>query len=159
MSKADKLKQDQEREKLSSKIRQHNFNFHYVPKEQLHTQEHFNSVQKQANQNVMRSFDNREFASQRGSIQELKSYLQSTHLKIGSYAGGDTAALSTNKQASIDGLTASNGFNQQQRKQGGSHKPVQSMRTSSDIVFGRGKGDFETCNKGYYSWIQPKMLQ
>ncbi len=31
------------------------------------------------------------------------------------------------------------------------------MRTSSDIVLGRGKVDFETSNKGNFNWIQPKM--
>lgn len=105
----------------------------------------------------MKSFDTKEYSSQRGSMLELKSYLQSTHLKIGSYSnntGGQLLGMSANRQASIDGLmTKSNAFSNQQKTQ----KPGTTVRTSSDIVLGRGKTDFETSNKGNYTWIQPKM--
>lgn len=92
-------------------------------------------------------------------MQELKSYLQSTHLKIGSYSnnntgGGQLLGMSANRQSSIDGLmTKSNAFYNQHKMQ----KPGSTVRTSSDIVLGRGKADFETSNKGNYTWIQPKM--
>ena len=34
-----------------------------------------------------------------------------------------------------------------------------SMRTSSNVDFGRQKSDFGTSNGNFYGWIQPKIFE
>eukprot|EP00347_Sterkiella_histriomuscorum_P011949 403370479 len=149
----DKQKMLQEREKLSNKIRSHNFELHYIPKNQIDEKQHFDSVQNTMNKNLLQSFNSNDFKIQRGSTQQLKEYLQKSHLTIG------------NPNIGSQNINDKKGQPQKQQeleikpvqKKSGSQKPIHSMRTSSEIVFGTGKNNFVTNNKDFYSWIQPKM--